>query len=146
MESPLLFSTAIERGCLFNILLHDYKDEAALAKRFRSANDGSTLISYAEGIRGNLGFLYLEWLRLDERERERIKIRLHNNFLSVSSWGFGDYFIVGNYLHGKSAVQGTQLKVDRDVQGAQSGFYADLEQDFSSHWRMAQNQSLSRHW
>ena len=139
-SSKFMFSDAIEKGCEFHILLHDPDDDTGLAKRFIAKDDRSTLKETVEEIKYNLTFLYDEWRRLNEWERSKLTIRLHKNFLSVASWRFGDYFIIGYYLYGKSAVAGTQLKVEKYVSGAQSPFFLDLEIDFDRQWKMAQKQ------
>jgi len=139
--SEFIFSDAIRKGCRFNILLHDPDDTLALTKRLKAANDGSTIAEYQSGIDYNLRFLFEEWKKLSaSKKRNSINIRLHNNYLSISSWGFGEYYIIGNYLYGKSAVRGTHLRVDKHTLGDQSTFFIDLERNFDSQWKMAQKQ------
>jgi len=140
-NSDSIFSDAIRRGCSFNILLADFEAPEALIKRSKAAKDGSELKEYKAGIEYNLAFLYKEWQNLRYAyERSRLNIRLHNDFLSVSSWGFGDCFIIGTYLHGRSAVKGTQIRVVKNVLGGLSKFYKELDRNFELQWKMAYKQ------
>jgi hypothetical protein len=133
-----IFIDAIKlKHCALNIVLCDMEATDLLQRRADSTAF-SSLSEYQLGIKNNLDFLHSIWLRLDNAgQRDKISVRLHDNFISIPSWGFGDSYIIGNYLFGRSAVQGIQIKIKKDTLDGKSELFRDIEQNFTLQWKRA---------
>jgi hypothetical protein len=136
----IFIDALVQKKSNLKILLCDFDATELLEKRAKSTAF-SSLAEYQQGIRNNLNFIHSIWRELaDANLRDKISVRLHNDFVSISSWGFGDFYIIGNYLFGRSAVQGVQIKVKRDTLDGPSELFTDLDQSFQLQWKSAYKQ------
>ena len=140
-QNPESYLKAVKNGCKIKILLYDANCVDHLLQRAMSAN--ADVQDYVVGIRGNIRFFQEVWKALKLLGlQSKLEVRLHQNLMSYALWGFGEYYVVGLYHYGKSAVQGVQWRIHRSgpgVSGSTAGF-EEIDKTFDLQWEQAQKQ------
>lgn len=134
---PDLIIEAIEtRNCTFKIILFDPDCGEAITKRVRTLSYDPEY--YHTQIITNIKYLHNIWQKLKKIGKEEcLKVKIHDDFISISLIGFKDYYIFGIYLHGKVATRGMHYKIDKGKAGKENEFYKQLDTHFAFQWDIA---------
>ncbi len=119
-----------ENGCHARVLLLDPSCVEAIEKRAKSLDTME-----AEDVRNEISRCYKELARIKGLldDPSGLRIRLHQNFVSLSLLGIDRDFKVGFYWNGNLATSGPQIKVC----GGGHFFLQAVEKHFESEWKNA---------
>lgn len=124
---------AIEnRNCTVKILLLDPNQKSAIEAR-AIAVPHNTHEAYVSHINMNLSVARSIYKKLSKEKKDKFEVKLHKSFIATSIIGYGETMIVGFYLQGRIATEGTQLKVKE----ATHFFYNELNTHFDEEWIVA---------
>jgi hypothetical protein len=134
IDKSIFIDSIVNRGCSYQIILCDNTYDEPIRKRAESTR--FSLSDYKNGISQNLGFFHMVWNELG-KDRDKIQLRVHNDFISLSVWGFQNYYVIGTYLHGRATANGIQLRVDRLTPEGESLFFEQIDESFGLQWKRA---------
>jgi len=80
-----------------------------------------------ENIERNIELL--QKLKAELKNPNKLNVKIHNEFISLSVLGYGDDLIAGFYLPGRLATNGMQLKLSRG-----GSIYQEFKQSFDKNW------------
>lgn len=120
------------RDCEVEIMLLNPESKASIEKRVLAV-PYRKFETYVSHINMNIEVAESIYRKLPEDKRSKFRLRLHDSFVGVSMIGWKGELIVGLYLQGRSATDGTQLKVT----GESHFFYHELLDHFEKEWEKA---------
>ena len=118
------------------ILLHPHSHEA-MEKRGRQYKYTKERIR--DHIIENLRDLCELHEKLPDNFKNKLKVKLHKDFISISLVGIENYFWIGFYLAGRVATEGTQIK----IHGRGAFFYLEIYNHFMYQWERSEQFDLS---
>ncbi len=128
----ILFDAVENRGCEIRIMVLNPDSAKAIEAR-AEAVPYSEPDEYVDSIKKNIKIAKSIKKKLSDDNKDKFQLRLHDSFVAVSLIGYGETFIVGLYLYGRLAVNGTQLKVCESSRY----FYNELSNHFNTEWDLA---------
>lgn len=109
------------RDCTVDIIMPDPTDLLVIKKRAECLERTSSESFYYD-ILISIRKIQIMKKELPEDKRDNLSLRLHRSFISLSLLWIGDQILIGFYMNGKLASNGTILKVT----GATKPFYQQI--------------------
>ena len=132
-----LRSAIDDRNCTVKIILLSPNAKEAIEKRAQTLPlDDAKYIT--QEINQNIE--KLKHLYSVIKNKDRVEVKLHNSFVSVSLIGYGARFWAGLYLRNRIATDGMFIK----VQGETNSHYKELDQHFKAEWEAAESLDLGK--
>lgn len=127
-----LLDAIVKRQCEVEILLLHPHCTEAIEKRSKAYNQDLSRVQ--SHITNNLRDLMELYRQLPAEYKNKLTVKLHRDFISLSLLGVDNTFYAGLYLHGRVATEGTQLR----VKGKGTPFYTELYKHFKYQWKNAE--------
>ena len=129
---------AIEKGCVFKIIILSPDQREALTKRARFVETAD--YEYMKGkIEENIKkFSLIKKSLKTNTEKNKLTVKLHKDFISVSIFGYDSDMLVGFYLHSQISEQNIQLK----IHGKHTVYYKKFKEHFNVQWDSPNSETL----
>ncbi len=129
---------ATAKGCLFKIALLHPDSVEVFRKRGKFAGMSISSETMKVMVGHSIKRMKLLKASLPEKDRDRLMVKLHDDFVSVSIFGFDENILVGFYLHGSIAENNVQLK----IRGGYTLYYDAFKSHFDKQWGSETNVDL----
>jgi hypothetical protein len=129
---------ATASGCVFKIALLHPDSVEVFRKRGKFAGMSISSETMKVMVGHSIERMKLLKASLPEKDRDRLMVKLHDDFVSVSIFGFDENILVGFYLHGSIAENNVQLK----IRGGYTLYYKAFKSHFKKQWESETNIDL----
>ncbi|GAA2409846.1 hypothetical protein GCM10010420_43090 [Streptomyces glaucosporus] len=141
-DSELERAVTERRARVRVLLLHPASPVARLRdEALRTVRDPAMEEDVRAGVERCLSILESLHRALREEDRERLQVRVYNSLPSIAVYKTDDHYLVSSFLHGRLAIDSTQL----EIRGGDTVMGREIQQELDTLWRIGRDVDL-RDW
>ena len=137
---PLIEKAIVKQGCTVKILLLSPLAESTLKARVKTICKDTDYDSVHKRLKENFIMLQKLMENLDQEQKNRLKLKVHDSFVSVSLVANGGKMVVGKYLNGELSTHGYHEVIN----GPSTPLYVNYKSHFDKEWNNATNYDFEK--